>query len=89
MGFPTPFSEWVAGEAREFVRDVFSSQKAVNRDIIDNRKVLDGLEKEPRYSRKVWGLLCLELWQQQFHDRSADFNKLLSQEQATVSCSPN
>ena len=28
MGFPTPLSDWLAGEARDFVRDVFSTQKA-------------------------------------------------------------
>ena len=40
MGFPTPLSEWLSGEARDFVRDVFSSQKALSRDLVDNRQVL-------------------------------------------------
>lgn len=69
MGFPTPLSEWLAGDAREFVMDIFSSQKARNRDLVNNRNVLEGLDKEPRFGRKIWGLLCLELWQQVFHDR--------------------
>jgi asparagine synthase (glutamine-hydrolysing) len=73
MGFPTPLSDWLAGEARNFVRDVFSTQKALQRDLIDNKKVLDGLDKEPRYGRKIWGLLSLELWQQEFHDRHSEF----------------
>jgi asparagine synthase (glutamine-hydrolysing) len=78
MGFPTPLSEWLAGEAREFVRDIFSSSKALHRDLINNRKVLEGLDDEPRYGRKVWGLLSLEIWQQEFHDREAEYKKLLS-----------
>ena len=72
MGFPTPLSEWMSGEARDFVRDVFLSQKAINRDLIDNRQVLRGMDSEPRYGRKIWGLLCLELWQQEFHDRESE-----------------
>jgi asparagine synthase (glutamine-hydrolysing) len=78
MGFPTPLSEWMAGEARDFVRDVFTSTKALTRDLIDNRRVLSGLAGEPRYGRKVWGLLCLEIWQQEFHDRESEYKSLLA-----------
>ena len=78
MGFPTPLSEWLAGEARDFVRDIFSGQKAVNRDLVDNRQVLRGMDNEPRYGRKIWGLLCIEIWQQEFHDRQAEYRKLLA-----------
>jgi asparagine synthase (glutamine-hydrolysing) len=77
MGFPTPLSEWLAGEAKDFVYDTLSSTKALTRDLINNRKVLEGLDGEPRYGRKIWGLLCLELWQQEFHDRSDRFRQLL------------
>jgi asparagine synthase (glutamine-hydrolysing) len=79
MGFPVPLAEWVKGEARDFVHDTLSSQAALSRDVIDNRKVLAGLEKEPQFGRKLWGLLSLELWQQQFHDRAAWFRGRLSQ----------
>jgi len=77
MGFPTPLTEWVKGEARDFVRDIFSSQKALQRDLIDNRGVLEGLDQEEKYSRKIWGLLCLELWQQEFHDKQNEYKKLV------------
>lgn len=77
MGFPTPLSEWLAGEAREFVRDIFSTRAALDRELIDNSRVLAGLDSEPRYGRKVWGLLCLELWQQEFHDRESEYKSLL------------
>ncbi len=69
MGFPVPLVRWMKGEIKDFVYDVFSSQKALNRDLVDNRKVVQGLEKEWKFGRKTWGLLCLELWQQEFHDR--------------------
>jgi asparagine synthase (glutamine-hydrolysing) len=76
MGFPTPLNEWFTGDLREFVRDVFSSAPALRRDLIRNRVVLDQLDREPRFGRKTWGFLCLELWQQEFHDRAADFRRL-------------
>lgn len=78
MGFPTPLSDWLTGAARDFVREVFSCQKALARDLVDNRKVLAGLDKEPRFGRKIWGLLCLELWQQEFHDRAAEYKRLVN-----------
>ncbi len=82
MGFPVPLQEWLArpGVAREFVSDTLSSRHALSRDLVDNRKVLKGLGREPRFGRKVWGLLCLELWQQTFHDQAASFQQLKSAE---------
>jgi asparagine synthase (glutamine-hydrolysing) len=76
MGFPVPLSEWIKGEARDFIRDTLSTQKALQRDLIDNKTVLSQLESEPQFGRKLWGLLSLEVWQQQFHDRAACFQGL-------------
>ena len=74
MGFPVPLQEWLAeGPVREYVTDILSSEAARSRPLIDNRKVLDGLAGEPRFGRKAWGLICLEVWQQRFHDRAAEF----------------
>ena len=72
MGFPTPVNDWVRGEARDFVYDTLSTTAARSRDLVDNRKVLAKLEAEPRFGRNVWGLLCLEIWQQEFHDRAEE-----------------
>jgi asparagine synthase (glutamine-hydrolysing) len=79
MGFPVPLAEWVNGEARDFVRDALSTQKALGREVIDNRQVLAGLDREAQFGRKLWGLLSLELWQQQFHDRAGAFKRMLCQ----------
>lgn len=78
MGFPVPLNDWLKGEARDFVHDVFSTSRALNRDLIDNRKVLTKLDSESKFGRNIWGLLCLELWQQEFHDREHEFKKLVS-----------
>ncbi|MFC5469730.1 asparagine synthase (glutamine-hydrolyzing) [Cohnella suwonensis] len=79
MGFPVPFNEWVKGGARDFVFDLFSSRQALSRDFTNNKEVLSNLENEPKYSRKLWGLLSLELWQQEFHDREYEYKKLLQE----------
>lgn len=77
MGFPVPLQQWIQGEAREFVHDIFSSSRALNRDLVDNRLVLRKLDSESKYGRTIWGLLCLEIWQQQFHDREHEFKQKL------------
>ena len=78
MGFPVPLQEWMRGPARDFVGDVFSSRPALERELFDNRRVVDGLEHENRFGRQTWGLLCLELWQRAFHDRGSEFKDLLT-----------
>lgn len=78
MGFPTPLTEWLSGEASGFVKDIFSSKAALDRQLINNRKVLNGLSKEARYGRKIWGMLCLELWQQEFHDKEYAYKQLMN-----------
>lgn len=76
MGFPTPLSEWIRGPAKTFIIDVFSSQKAKDRGYVDNQAILAQLENEPRYSRKIWGFLNLELWHQEFEDKAVEFQAL-------------
>jgi asparagine synthase (glutamine-hydrolysing) len=76
MGFPTPINEWMTGEARDFIREILSSPAAQSRTLVNNQKVLENMDKEPKYGRKLWGFLCLELWQQEFHDKQEYFKKL-------------
>lgn len=78
MGFPTPLNDWVQNDAHDFVRDIFSSQNAKDRPYIDNKVVLDNFSPESKYSRKLWGLLSLELWHQQFHDNNSHFKNLVN-----------
>jgi asparagine synthase (glutamine-hydrolysing) len=82
MGFPVPLKEWFSNELREMIEDVFRSQKARERRFMNADAVLTNLEKVSRFSRKTWGLLSLELWQQQFHDRAAYYRRMLVDAQA-------
>jgi len=75
MGFPTPWTEWSKGEVRDWVIDILSSGRARQRDLIDNRRVVKQIESESRFGRNTWGLFCLEVWQQEFHDRAVKFKR--------------
>ena len=76
MGFPVPFVEWAKGPAKEFVIDILSSQSALNREFIDNRRALEKLQGESTFGRNIWGLLSLELWQRQFLDKAAEYRTM-------------
>jgi asparagine synthase (glutamine-hydrolysing) len=77
MGFPTPFSVWSKKEINEFIIDTLSSHKASQRDLINNNNIIKNMSKEDEFDRSLWGFLSLELWQQEFHDKEAEFKKLL------------
>jgi len=78
MGFPVPLHDWLKGPAHSLVEEVFGSSRAQTRDLIDNRSIIDNLDSEPRFGRKIWGLLCLEMWQQAFHDREHEFKAMIA-----------
>lgn len=77
MGFPTPFSAWSKNEINEFVIDILSSQSAKERGLINNKNVIKNMLEENEFGRSLWGFLSLELWQQEFHDKSGQFKNLL------------
>ncbi|MFM1975924.1 MAG: hypothetical protein RL145_770 [Pseudomonadota bacterium] len=69
QGFPTPFPEWMSGELAAWVNDVFSTQAARSRPYYDAKQILNDIGAEQSFARRLWGLLCLELWQRRFIDR--------------------
>ena len=76
-GFPVPLSLWLRSDLKDFVLDIFSSQKARNREYLhpklDTRNLM---AKEGKFSRRVWALLSLELWQQEFHDKEHEIKNI-------------
>jgi len=74
MGFPVPLSNWMQGELKEFVEDIFRSDAARHREYLSpDFDIRSLMKQEGKFTRKVWGLLSLELWQQEFHDRADIF----------------
>ena len=76
MGFPVPLNLWLQGELREFIMDLFTSQKAKERPYFHHDAILDAVGKESAFGRKIWGLLSLELWHRQFHDQAQSFRAM-------------
>ncbi|HEV8678173.1 MAG TPA: asparagine synthase (glutamine-hydrolyzing) [Stellaceae bacterium] len=78
MGFPVPLKEWVAGELKDLVHDIFRSRNARERPFLNADAVLANIGGSHPFSRKLWGLLSLELWHQMFHDRAAEYRRMLT-----------
>jgi asparagine synthase (glutamine-hydrolysing) len=76
MGFPVPLKEWFSGELSGLLQDVFRSDAARTRQFVNSDKVLENVGKMGTFSRKVWGLLSLELWHRMFHDRATEWKRM-------------
>ncbi|AOW12646.1 asparagine synthetase B [Hydrogenophaga crassostreae] len=71
MGFPVPLNKWLksGGLAYQFVQDTLGSSRARNRAYLEPKLDLASLiDTQGGFSRNLWGLLSLELWQQEFVD---------------------
>jgi asparagine synthase (glutamine-hydrolysing) len=88
MGFPVPLKEWVNGALNGFVSDIFSSQAARERGYVNNAKALAGLADMGVFSRKLWGLMSLELWHQNFHDKASEFRGMLTKRTPETKAAP-
>lgn len=71
MGFPVPFNLWLKGPIRDFVCDTLLGTAARQRGLYRVDELERRLTTTGKYSRQVWGLLCLELWFQTFIDAAA------------------
>lgn len=78
MGFPVPLNQWLKSDLRDFVFDLFNSEAAKSRRYIDNSQIIDQIESQSQFSRKVWGLMSLEIWQREFFDKHHKFKELLN-----------
>jgi asparagine synthase (glutamine-hydrolysing) len=82
MGFPVQLNEWLKNEIKDFIHDVFNVQKAKGRMCFNSDEILKNISSESQFSRKIWGLLSLELWHQEFIDKEYYFKQLLEKEEA-------
>ncbi len=76
MGFPVPLREWFNKELAGFLKDTFSGMQKKDRPLFNTKSILNNFANEAPFSRKTWGLLSLELWHQQFHDKAAEWRKM-------------
>ncbi len=76
QGFPIPILQWIRGEARPLVRDSLSPAKIRRRGLFDPEFV-DRLLRQHEsgfadHGDLLWGLVNIELWQQQFCDTASE-----------------
>jgi asparagine synthase (glutamine-hydrolysing) len=69
MGFPVPLHLWARNNTNDFILDTLLSKNARERNIISPKCVEKLIKSEQPFGRGLWGILCLELWFQQFIDK--------------------
>ena len=70
-GFPVPYETWMRKDLRTVVEDTILSQRAIERGYFNRRwieKVLSANLNGGDYSKEIFSLLTLELWQREFID---------------------
>lgn len=78
MGFPVPLKEWFDNDLKDFSTEILRSMAKNDRPFINSEQLNQNQMKEAKFSRKTWALLSLEIWYQQFHDRSSYWKGLRS-----------
>jgi asparagine synthase (glutamine-hydrolysing) len=68
MGFPVPLHHWARNKAKSFFQDVLLSKACRERGLFSMPEVEQLIEDENAFGRRLWGLICLELWFQTFID---------------------
>ena len=67
-GFPVPINAWMQGTAKEFIDDVLFSKRTQQRGIFSQKELQKLHGGNLKFSRALWGAVCLELWFRQFID---------------------
>jgi asparagine synthase (glutamine-hydrolysing) len=84
MGFPVPLNEWIRGDLKEFVYDILSTAASRKDNYIDYKAFIKNIDNTGQFSRKVWGFLCYEMWQQVFHDKAHHYKSLLNSKEELI-----
>ena len=68
MGFPVPLHLWANNRARDFFSDILLSPACRQRGLFNPSAVERLMGEERAFSRRLWGLLNVELWHRTFID---------------------
>jgi len=68
MGFPVPLHIWAKNRARDFFSDVLLSSACRERGLFEPTVVERLMQQESAFSRRLWGMLNVELWYRTFID---------------------
>ena len=71
-GFPVPYESWLRNDLKETVWDVLTDRKTINRGYFSKDAIEQLLQANANghdYSKEIFSLLSLELWQRTFLER--------------------
>jgi asparagine synthase (glutamine-hydrolysing) len=73
-GFPVPYEGWIRNECRDTVLAVLTDKKTIKRDLF-RQDAVEALVRAnsngDNYSKEIFSLVILELWQREFIDRES------------------
>ena len=71
-GFPVPYESWLRNDLKDLIWDVLTDRKTINRGYF-RKDAIEGLLRAnsngANYSKEIFSLFCLELWQRTFLER--------------------
>ena len=69
MGFPVPLNNWFNNELRDFIINLVKKLQARNLDYLHlDETFITELKNSTKFSRKIWILISLELWYENYFD---------------------
>ena len=74
VGFPVPYGSWLRNECKDVTWSVLTDRKTAQRGYFENNAIKRLIERNNNdgiYSKEVFSLVTLELWQRAFLDRGA------------------
>lgn len=78
MGFPVPLNRWFEKELKDFFIDKIKKLQKRNIDYLNiTDEFISNIITANTFSRKLWIILSLEIWYEQFFDKFNEFKDLI------------
>lgn len=74
LGFPVPLKDWFAGPLKDWLCDRLLSRKSLERGLFRPEAIQSIVRSNDIFDRRLWGLLCLEIWAGLFIDTDDRFD---------------
>lgn len=68
-GFPTPTNLWFKTTLNDWVKDLLSDRRTLERGLYKKDELLKLVDGSSQFNRSLWGVINLELWHRRFIDQ--------------------
>ena len=68
-GFPTPTNLWFKTTLNDWVKDLLSDKRTLERGLYEKDELLKLINGSSQFNRSLWGVINLELWHRRFIDQ--------------------